>query len=149
MAAITICSDFGAPKNKVWHCFHCLRSLQLLHPEVKHIYFYWESKLCTAQEWGSPFLHVFWGCCLKVSFLARLVSFLVTWLDREGFSSYFWFFFFLFVCMLVFQVYQLFQYAIWNKRAKKENSGSSQPCPSLCQSPYLPVTFSHFQCLSS
>ena len=22
MAAITICSDFGAPKNKVWHCFH-------------------------------------------------------------------------------------------------------------------------------
>ena len=24
MAAITICSDFGAQKNKVWHCFHCL-----------------------------------------------------------------------------------------------------------------------------
>ena len=23
MAAITICSDFGAPKNKVWNCFHC------------------------------------------------------------------------------------------------------------------------------
>ena len=23
MAAITICSDFGAPKNKVYHCFHC------------------------------------------------------------------------------------------------------------------------------
>ena len=23
MAAITICSDFGAPKNKVWHYFHC------------------------------------------------------------------------------------------------------------------------------
>ena len=23
MAAVTICSDFGAPKNKVWHCFHC------------------------------------------------------------------------------------------------------------------------------
>ena len=22
MAAVTICSDFGAPKNKVWHCFH-------------------------------------------------------------------------------------------------------------------------------
>ena len=22
MAAITICSDFGAPKIKVWHCFH-------------------------------------------------------------------------------------------------------------------------------
>ena len=24
MAAITICSDFGAQKNKVWHGFHCL-----------------------------------------------------------------------------------------------------------------------------
>ena len=23
MAAITICSDFGAPKDEVWHCFHC------------------------------------------------------------------------------------------------------------------------------
>ena len=23
MAAIAICSDFGTPKNKVWHCFHC------------------------------------------------------------------------------------------------------------------------------
>ena len=22
MATVTICSDFGAPKNKVWHCFH-------------------------------------------------------------------------------------------------------------------------------
>ena len=24
MAAVTICSDFGAPQNKVSHCFHCL-----------------------------------------------------------------------------------------------------------------------------
>ena len=24
MAAVTICSDFGAQKNKIWHCFHCL-----------------------------------------------------------------------------------------------------------------------------
>ena len=24
MAAITICSDFGAQKHKAWHCFHCL-----------------------------------------------------------------------------------------------------------------------------
>ena len=23
MAAVTICSDFGALQNKVWHCFHC------------------------------------------------------------------------------------------------------------------------------
>ena len=23
MAAVTICSDFGAPPNKICHCFHC------------------------------------------------------------------------------------------------------------------------------
>ena len=23
MAAVTICSDFGAPKSKIWHYFHC------------------------------------------------------------------------------------------------------------------------------
>ena len=23
MAAVTICSDFGAPQNKFFHCFHC------------------------------------------------------------------------------------------------------------------------------
>ena len=23
LAAVTICSDFGAQKNQVWHCFHC------------------------------------------------------------------------------------------------------------------------------
>ena len=23
MAAVTICSDFGVPQNKVCHCFHC------------------------------------------------------------------------------------------------------------------------------
>ena len=23
MTAVTVCSDFGAPQNKVWHCFHC------------------------------------------------------------------------------------------------------------------------------
>ena len=27
MAAITICSDFGAQKNKVCHCFHCFPSI--------------------------------------------------------------------------------------------------------------------------
>ena len=31
MAAVTICSDFGAPQNKVWHCFHCF---PIYFPEV-------------------------------------------------------------------------------------------------------------------
>ena len=27
MAAVTICSDFGAQENKVYHCFHCFPSI--------------------------------------------------------------------------------------------------------------------------
>ena len=27
MAAVTICSDFGAPQNKISHCFHCSPSI--------------------------------------------------------------------------------------------------------------------------
>ena len=27
LAAVTICSDFGSPKNKVCHCFHCFSSI--------------------------------------------------------------------------------------------------------------------------
>ena len=27
MAAVTVCSDFGAPPNKVSHCFHCFLSI--------------------------------------------------------------------------------------------------------------------------
>ena len=38
MAAVTFCSDFGAQKNKVWHCFHCFP-----------IYFPWNAGLDEAQ----------------------------------------------------------------------------------------------------
>ena len=41
MAVITICSDFGAPQNKLWHCFHCFP-----------IYFPWISILA----WRSPWI---------------------------------------------------------------------------------------------
>ena len=27
MAVVTICSDFGAPQNKVCDCFHCFQSI--------------------------------------------------------------------------------------------------------------------------
>ena len=37
MAAVTICSDSGAPQNKVWHCFHCfpIYSHEVLGPEAQ------------------------------------------------------------------------------------------------------------------
>ena len=31
MAAVTICNDFGTPKNKVSHCFHCFPMYLYLH----------------------------------------------------------------------------------------------------------------------
>ena len=45
MAAITICSDFGAPKNKVWHCFHCFS-----------IYFPWSDGLLSSKYF--PYLMI-------------------------------------------------------------------------------------------
>ena len=37
MAAVTICTDFGAPKNKVSHCFHCFPSIchEVMGPDVE------------------------------------------------------------------------------------------------------------------
>ena len=40
MAVITICSDFGAQENKVWHYFHCLP-----------IYFPWGNGTDPAEAW--------------------------------------------------------------------------------------------------
>ena len=42
MAAITIYSDFGAPQNKVWHCFHCSPSIshEVMGPDAM-IFIFW------------------------------------------------------------------------------------------------------------
>ena len=51
MAAITICSDFGAQKNKAWHCFHC--SLK----ENNTIHIHSHLKFCPSYFtyiWGIP-----------------------------------------------------------------------------------------------
>ena len=39
MAAVTICSDFGAQKSKVWHCFHCFP-----------IYFTWSGTITNSRS---------------------------------------------------------------------------------------------------
>ena len=36
MTAVTICSDFGAPQNKVSHCFHCLVSSHQYRGKIFH-----------------------------------------------------------------------------------------------------------------
>ena len=65
MAAITICSDFGAPQNKVWHCFHCFpiylpwsdgtrcHDLSFLNREMqKSGFIKIISLVCTSPIWG-------------------------------------------------------------------------------------------------
>ena len=47
MAAVTICSDFGAQNNKVWHCFHCFP-----------IYFPWS-------EGADAMILVFWKYIMR------------------------------------------------------------------------------------
>ena len=50
MAAVTICSDFGTQKNKVWHCFHCFP-----------IYFPWS-------DGTEAMILVFWTLSFKPAF---------------------------------------------------------------------------------
>ena len=65
MATVTICSDFGAQKNKVWHCFHCFP-----------IYFPWS-------DGTDVMIFVFW--MLILSQLFKLSSF--TFIKRLFSSS--------------------------------------------------------------
>ena len=48
MAAVTICSDFGAPQNKVWHCFHCFP-----------IYFPWKKSYDQPRQYFNKQRHYF------------------------------------------------------------------------------------------
>ena len=57
MAAVTICSDFGAPKNKVWHCFHCFP-----------IYFPWS-------DGPDAMILVFWMLSFKSTFYLSSFTF--------------------------------------------------------------------------
>ena len=42
MAAVTICSDFGAQENKVCHCFHCFPSIchEVMGPDAMILVFW-------------------------------------------------------------------------------------------------------------
>ena len=59
MAAITICSDFGAPNNKVWHCFH-------------RFPIYWNST--NQKVWLYTVLVRIWGNRYSDTLLVRLVT---------------------------------------------------------------------------
>ena len=58
MAAVTICSDLGAQKNKVWHCFHCFP-----------IYFPWSDGI-------RAMIFVFWKLSFKPTFSLSTFTFI-------------------------------------------------------------------------
>ena len=61
MIAVTICSDFGAPKNKVCHCFHCFP-----------IYFPWSECWALSQLFHSPLSLSSRGSLVLLHFLPSL-----------------------------------------------------------------------------
>ena len=67
MAAITICSDFGAPKNKVCHCFHCLPIYVFVGTD--HFEDYWSNIQQSTSQLG--FVWCFCFFFLKVWALGR------------------------------------------------------------------------------
>ena len=68
MAAITICSVFGAQKNKVWHCFHCFP-----------IYFPWSGP--------DAMIFVFWMLSFKPPFSLSTFTFIKRLLSSSSLSA--------------------------------------------------------------
>ena len=69
MAAITICSDFGAQENKVCHCFHCF-----------HIYLLWRD--------GARCHHLkFFECCFKSAFSLSWFTFVKRLFSSSSLSA--------------------------------------------------------------
>ena len=66
MAAVTICSDFAAQKNKVWHCFHCFP-----------IYFPWSPDAMIFVFWMLSFKPTF--SLSTFTFIKRLFSSSLQW----------------------------------------------------------------------
>ena len=71
MAAITICSDFGAQKDKVWHYFHCFPIYQN------------RSIVCEIQTPNAGFVE---GCAVKGLVLSADCHGHIMWLETNHFN---------------------------------------------------------------
>ena len=119
MAAITICSDFGAQKNKVWHCFHISPSIshEVMGPDFMILVF-WMFCTCRQHIIGSCFyiqlqsLHFIWvfksftfQLIIDIVRFKSIILLSVFYLSHLFFVS---FFFFLFLSFL-----GLIEYLLW------------------------------------
>ena len=77
MAAVTICSDFGAQENKVCHCFHCFPIFLLYAEYIMHMQS--TTKRCTphlfAMKWWDWMPWSWYFECWVLSQLFSLSSF--------------------------------------------------------------------------
>ena len=69
MATVTICSDFGAPQNKAWHCFHCFP-----------IYFPWS-------DGTDAMIFVFWMLSFKPTFSLSSFTFIKRLFSSSSLSA--------------------------------------------------------------
>ena len=72
MAAVTICSDFGAQKYRIWHCFHCFpiylpwsdgtrcHNLSFLNVEPGHGGEVWQNVVHWRREWQNTSVFLLW-----------------------------------------------------------------------------------------
>ena len=68
-AAVTTCSDFGAQKHKVWHCFHCFP-----------IYFPWS-------DGPEALIFVFWMLSFKPTFSLSSFTFIKRLFSSSSLSA--------------------------------------------------------------
>ena len=86
MAAITTCSDFGDPQNKVWHCFHhfSIISHEVMGPDAMILVFWMLSFKPTFSLSSFPFINrLFSSSSLPVVLLLLLSRFSHVWLVRS------------------------------------------------------------------
>ena len=82
MAAVTICSDFGAPQNKVWHCSHSFptrRSSDLLVPL---------SLLNSAWTFGSSWFTYCWSLAWRILRIPLLVCEMSALVQNAGWMKH-------------------------------------------------------------
>ena len=98
MAAVTICSDFGAPNDKVWHCFHCfpisfpwsdgIRCHDLPRQHTKKQRHYFANKGPSSQGYGFSSGHVWmWELDYKENWLPKNWCFWTMVLEKTLESS--------------------------------------------------------------
>ena len=80
MAAVTICSDFGAQENKVSHCFHCFPMYFKINWTKRS---YWNIIYSSTFYWGAV-ISLCWGTQWKWKSFSHVHLFVSPWITVHG-----------------------------------------------------------------